>query len=90
MVAQVVVNDKNMNVETSTTMSKDKIQVFIAYFNSQRKNDQTLITSTSGGSITSLHGMTLSSVTIGFVGILRAKGKKRVLMLLQTFRLSFQ
>lgn len=56
MVAQVAVNDQTGNVESSTIMSKDQIEGLIAYFNSQLKTDQTMIASTSGGSITPLHG----------------------------------
>lgn len=72
VVAQVAVNDRTVTAEPITTMSKDQIQGLIAYFNSQLTSDQTLMASTSGGSITPLHGMTLSSSTIGFIGMLRA------------------
>lgn len=74
VVAQVAVNDQTGNVEPSPTMSKDQIEGLFAYFNSPLKTDQTMIPSTSGGSITPLRGMTFSSYTIGFVGILRATG----------------
>ena len=49
----------------------------IEYFNTQLQlstNQNQNVASTSGGSITTLPGMTLSSNTLYFVGVLRATG----------------
>ncbi|XP_056841747.1 uncharacterized protein LOC130494925 [Raphanus sativus] len=59
------------------TLSKDQIQGVIEYFNAQLQlssDPKTQVASTSGGSITTLPGMTLSTNTLYFVGVLRATG----------------
>ena len=59
------------------TLSKDQIQGVIEYFNTQlqlSKDTTTNVVSTSGGSVTTLPGMTLSTNTLFFVGVLRATG----------------
>ena len=75
VVAQLAISDTKQ-VDSSSdllnTFSQDQIQGVIEYFNAQLQPSQTSVASTSNGTITTLPGMTLSSSTIGFIGILRA------------------
>ena len=59
------------------TLSKDQIQGVIEYFHTQlqlSKETTTNVASTSCGSITTLPGMSLSTKTLFFVGVLQATG----------------
>lgn len=75
VVAHLAISDTKQIDSSSAllnTLSQDQIQGVIEYFNAQLQPSQTSIASTSTGTITTLPGMTLSSSTFGFIGILRA------------------
>lgn len=56
------------------TLTKDQIQGVIDYFNSQCQTGLIQGASSSGSTITTLHGMAFSYSKLEFVGMLKANG----------------
>ncbi|KAG7588381.1 Integrase catalytic core [Arabidopsis suecica] len=77
VVAQLAMTETATNdllTGLTRVLTKDQINGVVAYFNSQLQNTPPATASSSGAMITALPGISFSSSTIGFVGVLRATG----------------